>query len=138
MKSLGSIASRTRGGTDDVGAGLRQISWEGSMTRLAVARGVFAALLIITAERLRSSHRAIRGTGASALQPDPAFLAPVKARIAAAQDTIVGDVFGSATHPREGQGFQRKLVRFPGQRSNAACGRPVGSPNNLLQEPHAY
>jgi hypothetical protein len=46
------------------------------------------------------------------LRPEAGFLAPVKTQIASLQDTIIASHFGSATSPREGQGFPRNLVRF--------------------------
>jgi hypothetical protein len=46
------------------------------------------------------------------LRPDPQVLAPVTAEIAARQNAIIASHFGSATNPREGQGFPRGLVRF--------------------------
>ena len=49
---------------------------------------------------------------ASALSPDPAFLARVKAQIKVRQDEIIATHFGSASAPREGRDFPRGLMRF--------------------------
>ena len=46
------------------------------------------------------------------LRPDPTFLADVKTRIAALQDTIIASHFGSATNPTPGPGFPRAIHRF--------------------------
>jgi hypothetical protein len=46
------------------------------------------------------------------LRPEAEFLAPIKTQIASLQNTIIASHFGSATSPREGQGFPRNLVRF--------------------------
>jgi subtilisin family serine protease len=46
------------------------------------------------------------------LRPKAEFLAPIKTQIASLQNTIIASHFGSATSPREGQGFPRNLVRF--------------------------
>ncbi len=43
---------------------------------------------------------------------DPALLGSVKAQIASIQDAIIATHFASAAHPRNGQGFQRGLLRF--------------------------
>jgi hypothetical protein len=45
-------------------------------------------------------------------RPDPATVANVKARVAAAQNSIIAAQFGSASNPREGQGFARGIHRF--------------------------
>jgi hypothetical protein len=46
------------------------------------------------------------------IRPDPASIADLRARIAAAQDAIIAAHFGSAREPRPGSGFPRALVRF--------------------------
>jgi hypothetical protein len=46
------------------------------------------------------------------IRPDPASIANLRARIAAAQDAILADHFGSASDPRPVQGFARGLTRF--------------------------
>jgi hypothetical protein len=46
------------------------------------------------------------------MRADPAFLADVKTRVAATQDTIIAAHFGSATNQTPGQGFPRGLLRF--------------------------
>jgi hypothetical protein len=46
------------------------------------------------------------------IRPDPNVLAPLKARIAAVQDAIIGQHFDSAANPRPGQGFERSMTRF--------------------------
>jgi hypothetical protein len=46
------------------------------------------------------------------IKPDPSVLAPLKAQIAAIQDSIIRDHFGSASNPRQGQGFARSIIRF--------------------------
>ncbi len=46
------------------------------------------------------------------LRPNAEFLAPIKTQIGSLQNTIIASHFGSATSPREGQGFPRNLVRF--------------------------
>jgi hypothetical protein len=46
------------------------------------------------------------------LRPNAEFLAPIKTQIASLQNTIIASHFGSATSPREGQGFSRNLVRL--------------------------
>jgi hypothetical protein len=48
----------------------------------------------------------------SEIRPDPASLAPVRARIGAVQDAINSAHFGSPTDPIPGQGFDRGLTRF--------------------------
>src|ERR1700674_3459402 len=46
------------------------------------------------------------------IRPDPALLEPLKAQIAARQNAIIGTHFGSASSPRPGQGFARRLTRM--------------------------
>ncbi len=56
------------------------------------------------------------------IRPDPAGIADLRARIAAAQNAIIAAHFGSAREPRPGPGFPRALVRFdttPGFAVNA-------------------
>ena len=56
------------------------------------------------------------------IRPDPAGIADLRTRIAAAQDAIIAAHFGSAREPRPGPGFPRALMRFdttPGFVANA-------------------
>ena len=48
----------------------------------------------------------------SQIRPDPALLEPLKAQIAARQNAIIATHFGSASNPRPGQGFARRLTRM--------------------------
>ena len=48
----------------------------------------------------------------SEMRPDSTFLAPIKERIAALQDSIIASHFGSAANPSPGQGFPRAILRF--------------------------
>jgi subtilisin family serine protease len=111
------------------------------MARHVIARGVFAALFVVLcvpvsygqvsgplADKAADANRLAtlatlnpyirvivefeRPLPAGPLRHDPAVLATLKTRIAAAQDAILRDVFGDATNPREGQGFPRGLSRF--------------------------
>jgi subtilisin family serine protease len=51
-------------------------------------------------------------TPPSEIRPDPANLAAIRTRVAAAQDAIISAHFGGATDPAAGAGFQRGLTRF--------------------------
>jgi hypothetical protein len=46
------------------------------------------------------------------IRPDPTSIANLRAKIAAVQDAIIADHFGSASDPRAGAGFARGLTRF--------------------------
>jgi hypothetical protein len=50
---------------------------------------------------------------AGQLKSDPSSVANMRGQVAAAQDAIVATHFDSATNPRQGQGFDRALTRFP-------------------------
>jgi len=45
-------------------------------------------------------------------KPDAAAIASIKARVAAAQNTVLANHFGDAVNLRPGQGFERHLTRF--------------------------
>jgi hypothetical protein len=79
------------------------------------AKAPDAAMITATAEQ-RGFARIIVEFAApvppNEMRPDPAFLASVKARIAASQDAIIAAHFGSASNPSDGKGFARGLRRF--------------------------